>query len=790
MIKNYFKIAWRNLLKNKVYSFINITGLAAGMAVALLIGLWVWDEISYDHYHKKHGSIAQVMSTSGTGSASVRIAIPLADELRTAHGSDFKNIVLASRNTGLIIAAGDKKINTTGIWAQPPFPDMFTLKIVKGSSTVLKDPSSVMIASSLAKILFGYADPSGRIIRADNKIDMKVAGVYEDLPLNTSLSEIKIILPWDKYIATDEEARFNRNRWGNHNWQLFTELQEHANIEKINLAIANIPMNHLDAVTDGKEIIFLHPMNKWHLYSDFENGKIAGGKIRFVWLFGIIGSFVLLLACINFVNLSTARSEKRAKEVGIRKAIGSLRTQLIMQFLIESVLVAILSFIVAIGLTQSTLFSFNKLAGKDILMPWGSPLFWIVSTCFTLFTGLISGIYPAFYLSKFKPVKVLKGVFRAGRFAALPRKILVVVQFTVSIILIIATIIVFRQIQYGRNRPVGYSREGLISVMMNTPELHTNYQAIHDELLQTGAAENMTESSSPATDVWSNLIGFEWKGKDPAWVPSFATIAVSHDYGKTIGWKLLQGRDFSRSFPTDSGMFILNEAAVKLTGFKNPVGEIINWEGQDRRIIGVVKDMVMESPYKPIKPTVYFLEYNWARVITLRIKHNLPVREALSKIESVFKRYNPGSPFDYHFADEQYAQKFADDERIGNLATFFAALAIFISCLGLFGLSSFVAEQRTKEIGVRKVLGASVFNLWRLLSKDFVLLVLLSCAIAIPAAYYFMHNWLLNYEYRTEISGWIFVAAASGALIITLLTVSFQSIRAALMNPVKSLRTE
>jgi putative ABC transport system permease protein len=297
-------------------------------------------------------------------------------------------------------------------------------------------------------------------------------------------------------------------------------------------------------------------------------------------------------------------------------------------------------------------------------------------------------------------------------------------------------------------------------------------------------------SSSPATDVWSNLIGFEWKGKDPTWIPSFATIAVSHDYGKTMGWTLLQGRDFSRSFPTDSGMFILNEAAVKLTGFKNPIGKIISWEGQDRRIIGVVKDMVMESPYKSIKPTVYFLEYNWARVITVRIQHNLPVREALSKIESVFKKYNPGSPFDYHFADGQYAQKFADDERIGNLATFFAALAIFISCLGLFGLSSFVAEQRTKEIGVRKVLGASVFNLWRLLSKDFVLLVLLSCAIAIPAAYYFMHNWLLNYEYRTEISGWIFVAAGSGALIITLLTVSFQSIKAALMNPVKSLRTE
>ncbi|HEV3251182.1 MAG TPA: FtsX-like permease family protein, partial [Puia sp.] len=397
---------------------------------------------------------------------------------------------------------------------------------------------------------------------------------------------------------------------------------------------------------------------------------------------------------------------------------------------------------------------------------------------------------PAFYLSGFEPIKVLKGTFQAGRFASVPRKVLVVVQFTVSVTLIIGTIIVFRQIQYAKNRPVGYSREGLITVFMNTPEIYGHYDALRSELLKTGVLENMAESNSPSTGVWSNQIGFEWKGKDPNAVPLFGIVAVTHDFGKTIGWQMIEGRDFSRNFPTDTGSIILNEAGVKLTGFKHPVGEIIKWNGKDRAVTGVVKDILMESPYMPVKPTVFFLEYGWANVITMRIKPNLALSEAIPKLEPVFKRFNPGSPFQYKFTDEEYAQKFSGEERIGNLATFFASLAIFISCLGLFGLASFVAEQRTKEIGVRKVLGASVFNLWRMLSKDFVSLVIISCVIAIPVAWYFLNQWLQKYEYRTGISWWIFAVAVMGAMSITLLTVSYQAIKAALKNPVRSLRTE
>jgi hypothetical protein len=393
-------------------------------------------------------------------------------------------------------------------------------------------------------------------------------------------------------------------------------------------------------------------------------------------------------------------------------------------------------------------------------------------------------------LSGFQPIQTLKGTFRAGKWAGTPRKVLVVVQFTVSIALILGTAIVYKQIQHGKNRPVGYTREGLISLDMITPEIYDKYNSLRDDLLKTGVVVDMCESNSPTTDIWSNQIGFNWEGKDPKLVPLLGVIAVTHDFGKTIGWNVKLGRNFSRDHPTDTGALILNEAAVKLMGFKEPIGKMITWNEKTRPVIGVVQDIIMRSPYEEMAPTVFFLEYNWSNTITIRIKPTIPIREALAKIEPVFKIYSPSAPFDYRFTDEQYAKKFNDEERVGNLATVFAFLAIFISCLGLFGLSSFVAEQRTKEIGVRKVLGATVFNLWAMLSKDFVILVLISCGLAIPIAWFYLSGWLEQYEYRTEINWWIFALSAIGALFITLATVSFQAIKAALANPVKSLRTE
>lgn len=792
MLQNYFKIALRTLLRNKAFSAINIVGLSVGMAVAMLIGLWIFDEISFDKYHQKYDRLAQVMQNqtwNGVTGSQTAMPLPLAPELRAKYSGDFKNVVLSSWTFEHVLSVGDRKFTKTGNFVEPKFPEMFTFKMLKGSQKGLKDPYAILISESVATALFGNTDPMNKVVKVDNKTDVKVTGVYEDLPHNTSLNEVTFVLPWTMYLATENWVKNSQDQWNNNSFQTFAELNPNADFDKVSAKIKLVKFNH-DKQDAAKPTVFLHPMNKWHLYSEFKDGKIAGGRIQFVWLFGIIGVFVLLLACINFMNLSTARSEKRAKEVGVRKAIGSVRSQLITQFLSESLLIVVFAFVLTIVLVLLTLPWFNELSDKKMSILWANPYFWLISISFSLITGLVSGSYPAFYLSSFDPIRVLKGTFRVGRFAAIPRKVLVVVQFTVSVTLIIGTIIVYRQIQHAKDRPIGYSRDGLIAININTPELVGHYDALRSDLLKTGAVYEMSQSSSPTTAVYSNQIGFNWEGKDPNLQALFGVIAVSHDYAKSVGWQFVEGRDFSRSFSTDTSAMILNEAAAKFIGFKKTAGQNINWNDKNYRIVGVIKNMVMESPYEPIKPTIFFINYGWANIINIKLNPAMSASASLEKVGDVFRKYNPGSPFDYKFADDQYALKFSGEERIGKLATFFACLAIFISCLGIFGLASFTAEQRTKEIGVRKVLGASIFNLWQLLSKDFVVLVMISFLIATPIAYYFMNGWLKNYEYRSEISWWIFGISGLGALIITLLTVSYQAVKAASANPVKSLRTE
>ena len=793
MFKNYIKIAWRNLVKAKVYSAINILGLSIGMAVALLIALWIWDELTFDQYHKNHKQLAQVLGTqtvNGESGTYTSVAMPLGNELRTLFGADFKYVSMGSWNFRHTLAVGDKKISQEGMWVEPVFPAMMSLKILNGKLFGIDDPSSIMLSESVAKALFGKENPLNKLIKMDNKDSYKVTGVYEDLPQNTTLSGVKILLPWEKYLTTEPWLKNAKTEWGNHSFQAFVQITDHVNFDKATNKIKNASMVHLKEAVNGKEELVLQPMDNWRLHNEFKNGKLQGGRIQFVWLFTIIGFFVLLLACINFMNLSTARSEKRAKEVGIRKTVGSLRRQLIGQFLSESVLVALISFICSVGFVLLLLPLFNGMADKDMSVPWNNILFWFTIISFTIITGLISGSYPAFYLSSFQPIKVLKGTYRVGRFASLPRKVLVVIQFTVSITLIIGTIIVFQQIQFAKNRPVGYSRSGLITVDMTTPDLHGHYDAIRSDLLATGVVENMAESSSPTTSVNSNNNGFNWDGKDPNSLPSLGTIGVTHEYGKTIGWTIKEGRDFSKTFATDTGAFILNEAAVKLIGLKTIIGKTIKWNDGQITVVGIVNNMVMQSPYSPVQPTVFLMNPEWANLITVRIKANASIPDAIVKISTVFKKYNPGAPFDYRFTDEEYAKKFSDEERIGNLALFFAVLAIFISCLGLFGLSSFVAEQRTKEIGVRKVLGATILNIWQMLSKDFALLVVISFVIAAPIAWFYLHEWLQRYEYKTDISIWVFAVSGIGAMAVTMLTISFQAVKAAVANPVRSLRSE
>jgi putative ABC transport system permease protein len=796
MLKNYFKIAWRNLAKNKGYSAINIGGLAVGMAVAMLIALWIFDELTYDKWHKRYDRIAQVMqhqTFNGNKGTERSIPIPLVTELRTNYASDFKYLAMASWQGDHILSLNDKKVTIEGNFMEADITRILTLEMLSGSYNALKDPNSIILSVSAAKALFGEEDPMNKTVKIDNELTVKVAGVYADIPYNTRFRDLHFIAPWDLYVSSRPwvQRALKENQWGNNSFQLFTEIADKSNFEAINKKILFAKLNKVPA--DEKKFkaeIFLFPMKDWHLRSNWENGVQTGGFIQYVWMFGIVGIFVLLLACINFMNLSTARSEKRAKEVGIRKTVGSERSQLVKQFLGESVLVSIISFFGAAILVLLLLPWFNQVTEKRILFPFAESLFWLSSIAFVLVTGLLAGIYPAFYLSSFNPVKVLKGTFRSGKFASVPRKALVVLQFTVSVALIIGTIMVNRQIQHTKNRPLGYNNEGLVMIPMSTPDFKGKYDLLRDEMKSIGAISEMTQSSSPLTEIWSNNGGFNWQGKDPGLDAEFSTIWVTHEYGKTVGWEFAQGRDFSREFKTDTLAVVINEAAVKFMNVKQPVGTVIVWNKRNYEVIGVIKDMLMESPYEPVRQAIYLIDSKNFSFIHAKLNPVKPVQSSLAGIEGVLKKHVPSASFDYQFADESFGEKFASEERVSKLIAFFAGLAIFISCLGLFGLSSFVAEQRTKEIGIRKISGASVFSLCKLLSKDFLLLVVISCLIAIPIAYYYMHSWLQNYKYRTDINWVVFAIAIGMAIVITLLTVSFQAIKAAVANPVKSLRTE
>jgi ABC-type antimicrobial peptide transport system permease subunit len=789
MLRNYLTIALRYLLKHKAYALINIGGLSVGLAVALLIGLWVHDERFHDRYHPHYARIARVLehqTLEGGIQTFSALPMPLSQELRTRYAADFESVAAATAGWDEIVAYGDKQLNGFGNYAEAGLPEMLSLRMQQGTRTGLQDPASVLLSETLARALFGKADPMGKAITLGNQYTVQVRGVYQDLPANTTFGNVAFIAPLDLLFPTPE----HQNQWGSSSLQILVQLRPGRDFAGVSTKIKDVLYQHIPSAT--KVSIFLQPMARWHLYSEFKNGVNTGGRITFVWLFSLIGVFVLLLAAINFMNLSTARSETRAREVGIRKTMGSVRGQLVYQFLSESWLVVVFAFGLSLLWVQLALPWFNPLAAKALGIPWNQPLFWAACLGFVWVTGLLAGSYPALYLSGFEPVKVLKGTFRVGRWAAVPRKMLVVVQFTVSVTLVIGTLVVYDQIQFAKNRPLGYSSRGLINVDINTPDLQGRFDALRNDLLATGAAVDMAESSSPITGIASNANNFEWRGKDPNRTALFGTISVTPGFGDVVGWKLKEGRAFSRALATDSMTFVLNEAAVALTGLKNPVGETLRWHGKSWQVIGVVKDMVMTSPFEPVRPTVFMMNTDERPLHVIHIKLNpaLSTRTALDKIGKVFKVHNPASPFLYRFADEEYARKFASEERIGRLAAVFAGLAILISCLGLLGLVSFVAEQRTKEIGIRKVLGASVGSLWGLLSKDFIRLVAASCLVAIPVAHYAMERWLAQYEYRTSVSGWTFLLAGLAALFITLLTVSYQALKAALTNPVKSLRNE
>lgn len=799
MLKNYFTIGWRSLRKNKGYAYINIAGLTVGMAVTTLIGLWMTDEISYDTYHKNYGRIAEIYEhkiANNSITTVFSVPMPLPTVLQTTYHEDFKHVVRMWFESNHTLSVGEKKISRNGTFMDKDGLEMLSYEMLRGSWSSLNDPSSIVLSESTALALFGDIDPINQIMRIDNLLDVKVTGVFKELPFNSRFRSLAFISSWDLWVSSNAWMKADENNW-NSDIHTFVEIQPSTTFELLTNKIRNIKFDNLpkEQANNERPQLFLHPMSRWHLHSEWKNGKEQGGRIQFVWLFGVIGAFVLLLACINFMNLSTAHSETRAKEVGVRKSIGSARSQLIGQFFTETFLIVTVAFVLAIGLAFASLPFFNGLASKNMTMPWTNPSFLLFGLGFVVVASLMAGSYPALFLSSYQPVKVLKGIFRTGRYANAPRKVLVILQFFVSVVLIIGTITVWRQIQFAKNRPIGYSREGLIMLRMNSPDFYGKFNVIKNKLLEDNAIVEMAESSSPATQTWDRESEISWEGKDPNSNIDFASMAVTYEFGKTMGWSFLLGRDFSREHATDSTAVVLNESAARLIGWKDPINEEITWNNRKLKVIGVIKDMIVDSPYEPVRPTVFWWSYEgnaWYNMVWYNIRLNpaLSAHEAIARVENVFRSVLPAVPFDFKFLDEEYEKKFVGEVRIGNLTSLFAALAIFISCLGLYGLTSFVAQQRTKEIGIRKVLGATPFNLWKMLAKGFVQLVLVSIAISVPIAYYIVNAWLSSFQYRTEMAWWIFAAAGAGAVAITLVTVSYRTITAALANPVKCLRSE
>ena len=796
MFKNYLLTAWRNLNRNKAYSALNSLGHSIGMAVALLIGLWVEYQYSFDRFLPNHQNIAQAhlrFIRNGEPFQVMASPLPLSAELR----KEIPEIQYAAHTDWMgdhDLLVGDKKLYLSGAQAEEDFFKIFQYPVLKGDlSTALNETYSIVLTESTARSLFGETDPIGKPVRIDNQNNLVVKAVIADLPPNSTFN-FHFVVPFSYYILVNDWVRHavEAGDWTNNSFQTFVALQPNTNLEQLEPKLRDLVKKYdPEDFKSAKTEVFFHPMVDWRLYSDFRAGKQDGGFIEYVRLFSGIGVLVLLIACINFMNLATARSEKRAREVGVRKAIGSQRRDLIFQFLVESLVITTFAAIIALALTQLAIPAFNTLTSSSIEMPWHSPIFWGGMILYVFATGLLAGSRPALYLSSFRPVKVLKGAIRAGRFSALPRKMLVVLQFTCSVALIISTGLIYRQVQYVKDRPTGYDADRLV-LINGSNDLNRNFPALQHDLLATRLVQSVTRSSSHVTEIWAWSGIKAWSGQNPGETLGLASIEVGESYFSTLGMPFVAGKNFSGNQAADSLSVIINEAAVQRMRFKDPLNQTITLYDQDKKlkVIGVVKDALMDSPFEPAQPTMFHYYTPEALNIAFRLAPTTNIHAALDRLAPIFNQYNPAYPFLYHFADETYAQKFQLEELVGSLSGLFAGLAILISCLGLFGLAAYMAEQRTREIGIRKVLGASVSQLWLLLTKDFIVLVVLSCVIAAPIALYFMSNWLGKYNYHITIGPGIFLLSAAVALIITILTISFQAVRAALVNPTRSLRSE
>ncbi len=783
MFKNYFKTAWRNLFRNKGFSITNILGLTIGISCTIFILLWVYDELTYDKFQKNYDNIYQVIANRNFNNqvfTDRSMAMPLASALENSSPL-IKHAVVTTYQQQNVLAYNNNKIKKDGYVVSDHFFDIFSWQFVKGNAaTALKDPNSIVLTDDAAKAFFGNADPINKVLTIDNNRSVKVTAIVKRPP-NNSTFEFDWITPFN---YDDSDTRHAMNEWINSSWNVFIQTVPGVDTAVLNKNITAIKRSHGN---DAISSYFVFPMNHWHLYSDFENGKNTGGMIEYVRLFSVIAIIILLIACINFMNLSTARSEKRAKEVGIRKTLGSNKKQLITQFFFESFILTFIAFILAIITVALLLPSFNLMVDKHLSLNIMQPLFWVMALGIILFTAFVAGSYPALYLSSFNPVKVLKGTNVSGKKTILPRHILVTSQFVISILLISATIIVYQQIQHVKDRDMGYNPNGLVMIP-STPDTDKNFAVIKHDLLASGIITNVTRTSSPITEVWWNTGAPDYDGKPANAQIIMGGLGTDVDFAKTMGVKLLQGHDFTGT-PADSTSMMLNKAAVDAMKLKHPIGMQMHY-GKNYTVIGVTDNVIMTSPYEPPYPMLMVFDPNNSSTNTMRIKAGVPAQKAIAVLETVFKKYNPSVPFEYQFVDQEFEKKFLTEELIGKLTNIFSALAIFICCLGLAGLASFTIEKRFREIGVRKVLGASVQQLLMLISKEFLKLVVIAFVIAVPLTYWLMSNWLEKYNYRISIHFLLFIIVGISMFLLTLIVVSLNTIRAATGNPVKSLRTE
>jgi putative ABC transport system permease protein len=783
MFRNYLKVALRNLTKNSVYSFINVVGLAVGLACSILISLWVLDELSYDQFQPKLKQLSQLWINAtydGKVNTFQSVPFPAHKEIRN-EDSRIKNSVITNWGGESLLTVGDNRYKKNSYYVSEEFLEMFQFALRAGQADkVLDDPNSIVLTQSTALALFGTEDVIGKSVKVDNSLDLIVSGVLEDLPGQSSF-EFDCLIPM---YQLGQWVRENNN-WGDYSWQVFLELQPGTAHEEVTEKIKGLLVKKGEV--DMPREFFLHPMERWRLHSTFENGKEAGGMIDYVIGFSAIAIFIVVIACINFMNLATARSERRAREVGVRKSVGSRRRELIFQFLGESLLITTISFFLALVVVELALPFYNDLTQKKLTLDFASPIFWLVSLSVIMITGVVSGSYPAIYLSSFSPVKVLKGKVQIGRGGATPRKVLVVLQFFFATFLIIGTIVVSEQIQYVKKRDLGYDQKNLIMIP-HTEEIGKSFSSIRNELMATGAVKSITKSNSPITDIYSNNF-LSWPGKPEEEKVLFITVTTELDYTKTMGIKILEGRDFVGA--GDSSSVLVNKAAADIMGLKETLGtEVVYWGDRKSKIVGVIDNVLMGSPYR--KPSPMFVAYQpgWANSVTLRLEETSDITGAIKKVEEVFNKYNPAYPFEYKFVDEQFNRKYATINLISTLANLFAILAILITGMGLFGLAAFTAEQRTKEIGIRKVMGASVPGLVTLISKDFSFLVMISFVVSAPVSWWFLNSFLERYPYRIEFPWWAIAVSGLIALIFALVIVSTQALKAATSNPANSLRSE